>query len=73
MFCTFMFAVYFVKFVLHQGSIKAPSILMLFRLKTHIFDALSDVVLTKTPENADVNRDFRKQFQKWRLLKMLRF
>ena len=36
-------------------------------------DALSPIVHTKTPENADENEDFRKRFQKWRLLKTHRF
>ena len=37
---------------------------MRFLLKTRNFDALSPIVHTKSPENANDNVDFRKRFQK---------
>ena len=45
---------------------------MRFRLKTHTFLCiLAYHQHTKTLENAEENRDFRKkQFQKWRCLKL---
>ena len=44
---------------------KAPITLMVFSHESaHVSDVSSPIVYNKTPENADGNRDFLKQFQK---------
>ena len=39
----------------HNNQSEAPSIVMRFRLKTHIFYVFSPIFHTTTPENADEN------------------